>query len=113
MLRRASGGHRGGLLAGFVRLNPPPRRPPHPQQVPPRAGEVLGSPLQNAGTASAAEADLPPSASVGPSGMRERDAADRGPPHPTLNPPPDPAMPDVPDTHLSSLHGLALEIRRD
>lgn len=25
----------------------------------------------------------------------------------------DPAMPDVPDAHLSSLHGLALEIRRD
>lgn len=54
----------------------------------------------------AAEADLPPSISVCPLGSG-RDAADRGLPRPDL------AVPDVPDAHLSSLHGLALEIRRD
>lgn len=95
------GKRRKGALAGFVQFEPP--------VCPPRAkgsgqrGLPSGMP--------AAEADLlPPSIPGSPWGSR-RDAEDRGLPH--LHRRPAPATPDVPDAHLSSLHGLALEIRRD
>lgn len=101
--RPREGKRRKGPLAGFVQLNPPV---PPPQPNPAGTRATLGSHLRNASSRSRSSSLPRP---CQPSGKQESCCE---PWSSSPAPPPRPRRPYL-DAHLSSLHGLALGIRRD